>query len=54
MVDKMKSEDAVPQADKQHSTEVAERIGREAPQAAEINKEAAAKRQGNRETTNQQ
>lgn len=45
MPDKMKSEDAVPQADKQHSTRVAERAGRDGAQAAEINKEAAEKRQ---------
>ena len=49
MADKMKSEDAVPQADKQHSTKVAERAGRDGAQAAEINKEATEKREGHSE-----
>ena len=51
MADKMKSEDTVPQADKQHSTEVAERAGREGAQAAEINKDEAEKRKDRREAT---
>jgi fructose-1,6-bisphosphatase/inositol monophosphatase family enzyme len=42
--DKMKSEDAVPQADKQAHTEIAEREGREGEQARVINKEEAKKR----------
>jgi hypothetical protein len=41
--DKMKSEDAVPQADKQAHTEIAEREGREGEQARLINKEEAKK-----------
>ncbi len=41
--DKMKSEDAVPQADKQAHTEIAEREGREGEQAQQINKEQAKK-----------
>ena len=51
MVDKMKSEDAVPQADKQHSTEVAERAGQDGAQAAAINKEETAKRKDSRGPT---
>lgn len=42
--DKMKSEDAVPQADKQAHTEIAEREGREGAQARVINKEQAEKK----------
>lgn len=49
MADKMKSEDAVPQADKQHSSKVAERAGRDGAQAAVINKEEAEKREGHRD-----
>ena len=39
--DKMKSEDMVPQADKQAHTEIAEREGRQGEQARVINKEKA-------------
>jgi hypothetical protein len=39
--DKMKSEDMVPQADKQAHTEIAEREGRQGEQARVINKEEA-------------
>ena len=42
--DKMKSEDVVPQADKQAHTEIAERQGKEGEQARAINKEEAEKR----------
>lgn len=42
--DKMKSEDMVPQADKQAHTEIAEREGKEGEQARLINKEEAEKR----------
>ena len=42
--DKMKSEDMVPQADKQAHTEIAEREGRQGEQARIINKEGAEKR----------
>ena len=42
--DKMKSEDMVPQADKQAHTEIAEREGRQGEQARAINKEEAEKR----------
>jgi fructose-1,6-bisphosphatase/inositol monophosphatase family enzyme len=42
--DKTKSEDMVPQADKQAATEIAEREGREGAQAQVINKEEAEKR----------
>ena len=42
--DKMKSEDVVPQADKQAHTEIAEREGKEGEQARAINKEEAEKR----------
>ena len=41
---KMKSEDVVPQADKQAHTEIAEREGNEGEQARAINKEEAEKR----------
>jgi hypothetical protein len=41
--DKMKSEDAVPQADKQAHTEIAQREGSEGEQARKINKEEAEK-----------
>ena len=41
--DKMKSEDMVPQADKQAHTEIAEREGRQGEQARVINKEEAEK-----------
>jgi hypothetical protein len=41
--DKMKSENAVPQADKQAHTEMAEREGRDGAQAQSINKEKAEK-----------
>jgi hypothetical protein len=41
--DKMKSEDAVPQADKQSHTEMAEREGREGAQAHTINEEQTLK-----------
>jgi hypothetical protein len=41
--DKMKPEDAVPQADKQAHTEIADREGREGEQAHLINKEEAKK-----------
>jgi hypothetical protein len=41
--DKMKSEDMVPQADKQAHTEIAEREGREGEQARVINQEEAEK-----------
>jgi hypothetical protein len=41
---KMKSEDVVPQADKQGHTEIAERQGTEGEQARAINKEEAEKR----------
>ena len=39
-----KSEDVVPQADKQAHTEIAEREGKEGAQARAINKEEAEKR----------
>ena len=42
--DKTKSEDVVPQADKQAHTEIAEREGKEGEQARAINKEEAEKR----------
>jgi hypothetical protein len=42
--DKMKSENMVPQADKQAHTEIAEREGRRGEQARVINKEEAEKR----------
>jgi hypothetical protein len=42
--DKMKSEDMVPQADKQAHTEIAEREGKQGEQARVINKEEAEKR----------
>ena len=42
--DKMKSEDMVPQADKQAHTEIAEREGRQGEHARVINKEEAEKR----------
>jgi fructose-1,6-bisphosphatase/inositol monophosphatase family enzyme len=42
--DKMKSEDMVPQADKQAHTEIAEREGRQGEQARVINKEEAEKK----------
>ncbi|HSZ91227.1 MAG TPA: hypothetical protein VK822_17840 [Acetobacteraceae bacterium] len=42
--EKMKSEDAVPQADKQAHTEVAEREGQQGEQAQLINKEQAEKK----------
>jgi hypothetical protein len=42
--DKTKSEDMVPQADKQAHAEIAEREGNEGGQAREINKEEAEKR----------
>ncbi len=42
--DKTKSEDVVPQADKQAHTEIAERQGKEGEQARAINKEEAEKR----------
>ena len=42
--DKMKSENMVPQADKQAHTDIAEREGREGEQARVINKEEAEKR----------
>jgi hypothetical protein len=41
---KTKSEDVVPQADKQGHTEIAEREGKEGEQARAINKEEAEKR----------
>jgi hypothetical protein len=41
--DKMKTDDAVPQADKQAHTEIAEREGRDGEQARVINKEEAKK-----------
>ena len=41
--DKMKTEDAVPQADKQAHTEIAEREGKDGKQARLINKEEAKK-----------
>jgi hypothetical protein len=41
--DKMKSENTVPQADKQAHTEIAEREGKEGAQARKINKEEAEK-----------
>jgi hypothetical protein len=37
--DKTKPKDTVPQADKEHSTEIAERAGKEGDQAAVINKQ---------------
>jgi fructose-1,6-bisphosphatase/inositol monophosphatase family enzyme len=43
--DKMKSEDAVPQADKQAQTEIAQREGTEGAQAHVINKEKSQKKQ---------
>ena len=43
---KTKSEDVVPQADKQAHTEIAERQGKEGEQARTINKEEAEKRKG--------
>ena len=43
---KTKSEDVVPQADKQAHTEIAERQGKEGEQARTINKEEADKRKG--------
>jgi hypothetical protein len=42
--DKTKSEDMVPQADKQAHTEIAEREGEEGAQARKINKEQGEKR----------
>ena len=42
--DKMKSENMVPQADKQAHTEIAEREGRQGEQARVINKEEAEKK----------
>ena len=42
--EKTKSEDVVPQADKQAHTEIAEREGKEGEQARAINKEEAEKR----------
>ena len=42
--DKTKSEDVVPQADKQAHTDIAEREGKEGEQARAINKEEAEKR----------
>jgi len=42
--DKMKSENTVPQADKQAHTEIAEREGKEGAQARKINKEEAEER----------
>jgi fructose-1,6-bisphosphatase/inositol monophosphatase family enzyme len=42
--DKMKSEDKVPQADKQADTEIAQREGTEGAQAQTINEEEAEKR----------
>ena len=42
--DKMKSENMVPQADKQAHREIAEREGKEGAQARKINKEEAEKR----------
>jgi hypothetical protein len=42
--DKMKSEDAVPQADTQAHTEMAEREGQQGEQAHRINKEPAEKK----------
>ena len=43
---KTKSEDVVPQADKQAHTDIAERQGKEGDQARTINKEEAEKRKG--------
>ena len=43
---KTKSDDVVPQADKQAHTEIAERQGKEGEQARTINKEEADKRKG--------
>ena len=42
--DKMKSEDTVPQADKQAQTNIAQREGNEGAQAQVINKKEAEKR----------
>jgi hypothetical protein len=42
--EKTKSEDVVPQADKQAHTEIAEREGKEGEQARAFNKEEAEKR----------
>ena len=42
--DKMKSENAVPQVDKQAHTEIAEQEGKEGEQAHVINKEETEKR----------
>ena len=42
--DKMKSEDMVPQADKQAHTDIAQREGKEGAQAKVINKEPAEKK----------
>ncbi len=42
--DKMKSEDTVPQADKQAHTDIAQREGKEGAQAKVINKEPAEKK----------
>jgi fructose-1,6-bisphosphatase/inositol monophosphatase family enzyme len=42
--DKMKSEDTVPQADKQAHTEIAQREGTEGAQAQVINKEEGQKK----------
>ena len=42
--DKTKSEDMVPQADKQAHTEIAQHEGKEGEQARTINKEKAEKR----------
>ena len=42
--DKRKSEDVVPQADKQAHTEIAEREGKEGAQARKINKEEGAEK----------
>ena len=45
--DKTKSEDVVPQADKQAHTDIAQREGKEGEQARAINKEEAEKRKSN-------
>jgi|HubBroStandDraft_6_1064221.scaffolds.fasta_scaffold3768990_1 hypothetical protein len=44
--DKMSSEDAVPQADQQAHTEIAQREGQQGEQAAAINKKEPEKKSG--------
>ncbi len=48
--DKMKSEDTVPQADKQAHTEIAQREGSEGEQARMINKQEVEKKKDRQQT----